>query len=363
MGAACAKAETSVSSDKDSKDSKDSHRTPCTSPIEGFKTATKHKPRSVTGITKKTSASSVRDSDVSHDSSDGSKEGKAKSVYQRQQASAQFRQRLAKTKELKDHFTSGEDAENPFATTSSSEAQGSCKLPSGGEEWDPKNECHELIVNVVRFVNGDQCPPEGTAKYPTEYMEQNLATRMEDFQEQMSEEITTCGFQQDISMEFPEMVTFWEMSNFYPSAEDSTLRVFDIIALVTDGGGGEATCLADLNVYIAGDRVSGFTLNSVDLISRVSVAECSAEVSAKLKKIQAKAEQPDKDGSGSTGMQRTNTLKKNSLSSEKSDSFEREIDFLGLAYGKSDREVEALKRADTHPRMEVEDISQDGVAE
>lgn len=283
-----------------------------------------------------------------HSSTDDPSTEHSTSSFKRQNCGSAFRLRLAKTKEQKDFYMSnddifGNDFSNTLGETLSSSTDRACKLPTGGEEWDQDNQQHGLISDVIRFVCGMREPPAGTAKYMTDYMEEGLAGRMGEFQAQMSEEIRTCGFQTDYEMQSPTTVTFWEMNCMYPSAEDNTLRVFDIIALVTDAMGGKTSCLADLNVYIAGSFVSGFTLNSVEVISNKSVADCSAEVGAKLKSAQT-----GESNQSNTDVDPVSPAGQFVESSTESKEVEA-VDFLALAYGMSDQEIAELRKSGLDP--------------
>jgi len=129
--------------------------------------------------------------------------------------------------------------------------------------YDTGKADHAVIMKVLQFVCGRQHPP---ADAPISYMEDSLAGSMAGFQGQMTDEIKAgC-----MDMQNPISATFWELEMMHPSSEDLTLKVYEIVALVVDKSGFPA-CMVDMNIYILGDRSSGFTLDGVSEISAEKV--------------------------------------------------------------------------------------------
>jgi len=139
--------------------------------------------------------------------------------------------------------------------------------------FEPEDEDHEVVIKVCQYVCGRKHPP---AAPPLSYMEEGLAGSMVDFQNQMKVEIgEACAGMTD-----PISVTFWELDMCTPNPA-MELRVFEITALIVDKSGLLA-CMVDMNIYLLGDRCSGFTLDGVCAMPIENVTEEHINIAKEL---------------------------------------------------------------------------------
>merc|ERR1711871_397334 len=129
--------------------------------------------------------------------------------------------------------------------------------------FDFNDETHIIVGKVMDFVCGAPSPP---APEPVDYMVRTLAETMVTFQDQMAKELRMAGTEEgEEKLVKPDMAGMWEMERFYPSSENVELRVLKLrmLAVCRETGVG---CMAKLNVFVEGDRSSGFTLDSAALV-------------------------------------------------------------------------------------------------
>lgn len=132
----------------------------------------------------------------------------------------------------------------------------------GKNEYNAEDPTHSLAGKVLDFVCGIKAPP---APAIGTYMESDLAKTMQKFQDPMASEVRHAGMTDVDSTKLlkdPEMATFWEMSKFFPSSENSELRVIVIQALVVCRTT-KTAAIVTMNIYVHEGCTSGFTLDHV----------------------------------------------------------------------------------------------------
>jgi len=134
-----------------------------------------------------------------------------------------------------------------------------------GTRYDPNDADHQYVVKVIDFICGFQSPPAPAVDL---YMQPSLAATMPGFQAQMKQEVMDCGKKGSGNLERPVMATFWVIDRMFPSPENNLLRVEEIEAVVVDVGK-KCGCMLCINVYIDGDKVSGFTLDRVNSMKNI----------------------------------------------------------------------------------------------